>query len=316
MRVRTWGVRRWPWVWPWVWLALALVVLALPDVADALRNPFLPGGEGAAPPDASNDGGSWYTDLIGPIMAALIRWQSALRVELIALAAHIREVPWGGALWQFVGASFLYGVVHAAGPGHGKGVAFAWFLGTGRAGERGPLSCLLFGQYAMCMHVASAAVLVLGGFALASLVPGISVQTAGPHLETIAAVLCVVVGLWLAVDAVRGGHARACPTSARRGGVRFLLAGAAAGIVPCPGAALVMGYAVAQDIVHAGLAAMLAISAGMGATVAVAGTAGWVLSHRLPAQAAQGNRLHLVGRLVAVVSGCALAGVGALLLLK
>jgi ABC-type nickel/cobalt efflux system permease component RcnA len=41
------------------------------------------------------------------------------------------------------------------------------------------------------------------------------------------------------------------------------------GIVPCPGATLILVYAVSQGLVAAGIAAMFAVSLGMGLTISL-----------------------------------------------
>ncbi|HLQ19354.1 MAG TPA: hypothetical protein VK146_10275, partial [Tabrizicola sp.] len=61
----------------------------------------------------------WATGALGPVAAAL---QEAQRTAQERLAAAIRSLRGGepGALAAFWTVCFGYGVLHAAGPGHGK----------------------------------------------------------------------------------------------------------------------------------------------------------------------------------------------------
>ncbi len=107
-----------------LFVALALV----PASAFAQHRPFAVGG---------GEGGGEYGGLTGWLLNA----QSRLTHMM---SADLRAVPHdAAALWALIGIGFVYGVAHAAGPGHGKAVIASYMMANGRALRRGVVLALL-----------------------------------------------------------------------------------------------------------------------------------------------------------------------------
>jgi len=100
-----------------------------PALAQVLQRPFaVGGGEG---------GGGAEGGVTGWLMAA----QSQL-THLIAAKVHaLHGDP--SAAWGLIGLGLAYGVVHAAGPGHGKAILASYMLANERALKRGAVMALL-----------------------------------------------------------------------------------------------------------------------------------------------------------------------------
>ncbi len=104
-------------------LAVALAAFALTDPALAqAHNPFSVG---------ISEGGGAPTGFMGWVMS-----QQGLFERSIAAAVRASKAD-GSALWYLIGLSFLYGVLHAAGPGHGKAVLASYMVANERALKRG-----------------------------------------------------------------------------------------------------------------------------------------------------------------------------------
>ncbi|MBB3951564.1 nickel/cobalt transporter [Aureimonas jatrophae] len=73
--------------------------------------------------------------LAGPFME-IMRIQRLFFVDLREALVAIRDGGSGGLGW-LVGLSFVYGIFHAAGPGHGKAVIASYLMADGRALRRG-----------------------------------------------------------------------------------------------------------------------------------------------------------------------------------
>jgi ABC-type nickel/cobalt efflux system permease component RcnA len=211
--------------------------------------------------------------------------------------------------------AFAYGVVHALGPGHGKVVVVSYFLSRDAQVMRG----FMMGLQIAIFHVLSAAVMV----ALADLVlrqafgsaPG---EVAGVRLASYG--LIALIGCSMLIQAVRRsrlrragiavvdeccghGHAhRHGPSGSGPGAGERAREGALSlgvGLVPCTGAVLILLYAMANDILFAGVLLVVAIAAGMAITMGALGVLSIVARNAVAARI--GGAGHGNGRTLAVV---------------
>ncbi|EKE77772.1 nickel/cobalt transporter [Oceanibaculum indicum] len=261
-------------------LCLLLLVCIVPEALaqSPLAGPSAPAGE---------------PGLFSAILAQIARWQSQLHREMAAL---VRATSQGEALWPaltLIGVSFLYGIFHAAGPGHGKAVISAYLVGHDSRLKRGIAlafaSSLVQGLSAVMLVVVLAVLLGASRFAI-----GEQVKV----LEIVSFSLVIVIGLWLAVRAWKGescdhdhgigpahhdhahhahdhdhdhhhhDHAHDHAVTARRGLRRFWAMAAAVGIRPCSGAVLVLLFTLANGLFLLGVAATFAMALGTAMTVA------------------------------------------------
>lgn len=270
-----------------------------------------------------------------------------------ALAGAIRTLRAEGsaaAAWGLISLSFLYGLFHAAGPGHGKAVLSTYLLTQPTAMRRS----LLLAAASSFMQGLTAIIIVVGivslfGLALRS--SGLFVQ----WLEAASFALVGLVGLWLVWRSARAlapqfgfsfgadshhhhhhshdhghdhehghdhdhvhdedcGHVhfptpqQATQASSLREMVGIVLS---IGIRPCSGAILVLVFAQAVGMTVAGIAAVLAMSAGTALAVALialvavgARDAAWTITRLDDTRIALAvHGLAIVGGLLLVVFG-------------
>lgn len=268
------------------------------------------------------------------------RWQTDLHR---ALAAGLRAVRTDGvgAAGTLIGVSFLYGIVHAAGPGHGKAVIAAYMLADRGRLRRG----LLLAWASALMQAVTATVLVLTIVHLFGLA-GRDAQPVALWLERagygmVAALGCAMV--WSAVGRFlhrhaapettdhdhphhhhdhdhhhRGGH-DGCghvPLPGPSGGSRLGEAGLvlSVGLRPCSGALLVLAFSQAVGIPMAGIVSTFVMAVGTALTVSVLAVLA-VGSRSLALSLVEGTRW--AGRVelaLTLAGGLAVVLVGALLL--
>ncbi len=268
--------------------------------------------------------------------ATIRRWQSELTRSL---AVEVRAYKEQGALAPVLGlllVSFLYGVAHAAGPGHGKVATAAYFGANRAAAAQGITMSALIG-----LIQALSAIVFVGAFALLFEVSQTATIKSVLYVEAVSFALIAGVGLWIAWGGVVGrgcthshgpvhahaghmhghghghshGHGHAHPVQAHAGMGSMLPVALASGIRPCTGAILVLLFTLSQGIFEIGVLATFVMSAGTFVVVAAIGLA--AIYARRAASRAGGRHERLANgaqRAVGLVGGLIVFGFGALFL--
>ena len=207
----------------------------------------------------------------------LIAFQRQANAEI---ATHMNAIESGEDLAAFflgLSIAFAYGIVHAFGPGHGKFIIVSYFMGRDVRVTRG----IIMAAQVAIVHVIAAVVIVWladsvlkAGFGIGlSDIPGVR---AGSFL------IIAGIGIYMLYQAVRAslghgtgdehghGHSHSHGHGhghSHGGNVEGGILAFAAGVVPCPGAVLIMLYAVANDMIYPGFILVAAMSLGIGLTI-------------------------------------------------
>lgn len=138
--------------------------------------------------------------------------QQAFYRSLTGSLKAMRSDPW--QMWGLVSLSFLYGVFHAAGPGHGKAVISSYMIANEVALKRGVLLALLSSmlQAITAVTVVGAAYYFLRGLS-------ISMTQATHFMEVASYALIAAFGLWLLgrkLLSLRGRQPASIPAAAHQ----------------------------------------------------------------------------------------------------
>lgn len=171
------------------------------------------------------------------------------------------------ALPAFLAASFLFGMVHALMPGHGKSVLVSYHLGRQSRLAEGVVT----GALLSVTHVGIAVIFVSLGVAVIS--RSLAVAGRAPAFETVSALLVVLVGAFLLYRALR-------PASHKHEGDGKALA-ISTGLVPCPLTTFILTYAFAHKQLAMGFAAVAAMLGGVMVTIVSFALLAVVLRERL-----------------------------------
>jgi nickel/cobalt exporter len=273
-------------------LAGVALLPALTNAALAVPSPF-----GVATPDST---GTAFGGPLGGLFAWVALRQAEFYQVLTTSLAQLKSS--GHAVWLLVGVSFLYGIFHAVGPGHGKSVITSYLLVTRQTVRRG-----IAVSFAAGLLQALTAISVVLVAAAILHVTAIGMKQATDSFLILSYALVAAVGGWLLWSKAFGhghhhhgrhdhhhdhhrdhdhehthdcdhaecaadhaGHSHAPdpvllskPLTLSRAWAAIL----AVGIRPCSGAIIVLVFALSQGLLLAGIASVLVMALGTSMTV-------------------------------------------------
>lgn len=239
-------------------------------------------------------------------LTALVAVQSDLNARIRADLRAVRDEGGLKPALAIILLSFLYGVFHAVGPGHGKVVVGSYFLSR-RARLLHGLA--MSGSAALVQSVS--AILLVGLLALVLESSSGEIMSRAGQLEMFSYAAICALGLWMAWGVVSGrtccehhdhghdhGHSHdhdhesghcgcghdhghehehdhahehhaPAATTARPEWLQVLLTGGAVGLRPCSGAILVLLFTLANGIFWVGVVSTLAMGLGVAITVSL-----------------------------------------------
>ena len=299
-------------------LAMAVAVALVSWSALAQQSPPAKSPFGVGPPSADRSftppSGAQSGQPAG-IAQRMGQWlmekQALMHRELATAVRRFKTADPFSAALLLVAVSFAYGVLHAAGPGHGKAVISSYVLADGQTVRRG----ILLSFMAALIQALSALVLV-AVLILVLRSTGLQMKAMETWLETLSWGFVAVVGAWLLYYQLRSAfapaHAHAhthdhggdhshhhdhhhshdhhnhhhqsagcevcahLPAPSQLKGdwswKRAFALAFAVGIRPCTGAILVLVFAIGQGLWWAGVLSTLAMALGTAITVSALAT--------------------------------------------
>jgi nickel/cobalt exporter len=166
----------------------SIIGLAVAFVAVASTYALAQGGPfGIATPEP---GGAAWAGPLAPLFAEIAAWQTRFYQQLTNALATMKQS--GSDFWLLAGVSFLYGIFHAAGPGHGKAVISAYILASNETLKRSVAIA-----FAASFVQALTAILIVSILAGILNVTSVTMTKATNILEIGSYAMIVVVGAWL-----------------------------------------------------------------------------------------------------------------------
>jgi nickel/cobalt transporter (NicO) family protein len=185
------------------------------------------------------------------------------------------------ALFILLGISFLYGLIHALGPGHGKSLAFSYFV----ANRSSYLKAFFISQATAFIHIVGALILVVVSVFILESILNNFVKDSVKILTQISASMIILLAIYILYNKLRHKSctcSSCCstpkpswsvnkPTTASilkpnfmKKDLYFVLT---AGLIPCPGTVILFIYAFILKTYFAVLLASIFISLGMGVVI-------------------------------------------------
>ncbi len=242
-----------------------------------------------------------------------------LTEKIHAALVEVKENPSVSTIGAILLFSLLYGILHAAGPGHGKTLVAGYFSATERSYVRAVAIALMIAL----THVLSALILSAVLYYLIHTMFSQTMEDVALYTTKLSGIIILLIALYLArqkwlsyrvkAKTVRfsatpihtphcGCHS--CNTTANSTDLGLILG---AGIVPCPGTVIVFLFAISMGMIGLGIASAVIMSLGMGITIALSAAAGTMIRKK---SALSGERLlriiDFVSISIMIAAGCVL----------
>jgi ABC-type nickel/cobalt efflux system permease component RcnA len=251
-------------------LALACATIAAAGTTRAQPVPAVPVRPGSP---VGGLVGETQPEWLRGLLSEVNRGQRQLNQALSRELRQLREGDVSRAAMAIAWLAFLYGVLHAVGPGHGKLVVSSLFLARDvrlrtAIGISGLVSLLQTGSAVVLVSVLS---LVLGR-------GGFDVLRDSRHVELVSYGLIVLIGLVMLGGSLYEiwdhrlrGRPHRSPHELRPTASAPLGLVLATGATPCASAVIILLFALGQGVFLVGVAATLVMAVGMGLTVSFVG---------------------------------------------
>ena len=226
-----------------------------------------------------------FTMAYARTVRAVARAQRQLNRELSELILDSTGTESPFSWLPVLGLAFMYGVLHAVLPGHRKTVLISYYIAEPARLWHG----IFVGFVFAVMHVVSAAVIVGIALGVVQMATGGAVNQMTRSVQVASSWLIIAIGVFYLVMKIRGWLAEREEREAGRMREELSIsdnqaleshisrsrpqsiwpAVLSAGIVPCPVTTSVLLFSISIGAINTGIAAVLALSAGLGVALSL-----------------------------------------------
>ena len=287
-------------------IVMMIMVCVVFSAIHAQVNPFLSGDTSDENPGISQEVVRRVEE-IKPLNQStmLIRSARVQRVLQQKITALLDGTNTMAGLLIMLVISFLYGMLHALGPGHRKAIIIGYFLGEKSSMCKG----LGIGLLLALEHGGGAVLLVTGLAWVTRASLSLRANSAQSILLPVSYIVVIMLGFWMIVDGLRTKRKKESnleTDSSQKSVIGLLLSG----LVPCPAATAVMIFSLTHGSLAAGMLSVAAMSLGIGVVLSVIGIATVLLRKRMEHFCTPSHRgtyldvgLHLVSGILLVALG-------------
>ena len=203
----------------------------------------------------------YYTQLLQQLVA----YQYELNRYISTTIRAINDESSLSASLLVLGIAFVYGLVHAIGPGHGKALVALYF--TSNKGDY--KKAFKMGYMISIIHAISALIFTFGIFFILKTMFRQHFNDFSNIAMQISAVMIMSVGLYLIYEAYRSKNEK--EKHLKKSAKSESMVAFSAGVVPCPGVMTIVLFCIVLGQYTLGILAAISMSIGMGLTISIAG---------------------------------------------
>jgi len=195
----------------------------------------------------------------------LVMWQYSLNSYISSTIRSINDDTSLTSSLLVLAIAFLYGLIHAAGPGHGKALV-AFYFTSNKSNYK---KAFKMGYLISIIHAISALIFTFGIFFILKRMFRQNFNDFSGIAMQISAVMIMSVGLYLLYEAYSGRKDK--EKKIQKSKKSELAVAFSAGVVPCPGVMTIVLFCIVLGQYTLGIFAAVAMSIGMGLTISLAG---------------------------------------------
>ncbi|WP_419767788.1 nickel/cobalt transporter [Arcobacter sp.] len=202
--------------------------------------------------------------MIDSVFNYIVKWQQTLNIT-ISDYFDLLDNGDNTIIISILFISFLYGLIHALGPGHGKMVIASYFIAKGSKISE----ALKVGFLTSIIHTLSA--LVITAFLYLFFQNALSsyFQTINTHMYKISAVFIILIACYLLYESLKDRHIK--EKMKPLANKNILSVAFSIGLVPCPGVMTIVLYSMILGYISLGIFSAITMSIGMGLTISLFG---------------------------------------------
>ena len=250
-------------------VAFAAVCMLFFSIGANAGNPFISGKPKQQPKEIKEQI-SKEEDEVSKAKKGFIKKISEKQMKMrMYISKKLEEYKENGSfsmLIIIITASFLYGILHAAGPGHGKSLASAYFLSQ----KEKIIKAIYLGGLIALFHTASSASVFLVLKTILQIYSEGAFNDVSKYSQIVSFSLVIAIGLFVLIMAVLEIIKKNHEEEKKPKRLGFWGVVLAVGMVPCHGSMLILIFTNSLGIIGTGFIMILAMSLGMAVTISAA----------------------------------------------
>jgi ABC-type nickel/cobalt efflux system permease component RcnA len=207
----------------------------------------------------------FITSLYSQFIKQIVVWQYELNSYISTTIRSLNDENSLSVSLLIIGIAFLYGLVHAAGPGHGKALVAFYFTSNKSDYQK----AFKMGYMISVTHAISAIIFTFGIYFILKTMFRRNFHELSSVAMQVSAVMIILVGLYLLYEAYKSRRLK--EQEIQKSNKSELAVAFSAGVVPCPGVMTIVLFCIVLKQFTLGILAAIAMSIGMGLTISLAG---------------------------------------------
>ena len=232
-----------------------------------------------------------YPSVVQGIIQKIMPVQKEIQSRLSFSMREFKKTNSKAVFFVLILTAFVFGMIHAAGPGHGKTVLFSYFLSNKTFFVKG---AVISAAVAFMHAFSSIAVVGIISFIVKKSYL-LSFENISNRIQMISYTIIILIGFFIffksLISIFKSGQKMSSIDNKEIKAIPLVLA---VGLIPCPGALIILLFSLSLNVLPLGILMVLVMAAGMSVTVTFAGMSGVFLEYKITSINIKNNKAYAV----------------------